>query len=130
MGEIYPSEKYQFNADLSSNLKEINCDPDKLKQVFMNIIANGIEAMESGGEIKIVAQSWPEGVEIRIRDQGTGISEEDLLHIFEPFYTTRARGSGLGLSISFKIVEAHNGEIWADSIPGEGTTFVIRLPAR
>jgi two-component system sensor kinase FixL len=130
MGEIYPSEKYQFNADLSSNLKEINCDPDKLKQVFMNIIANGIEAMESGGEIKIVAQSWPEGVEIRIRDQGSGISEEDLLHIFEPFYTTRARGSGLGLSISFKIVEAHNGEIWADSIPGEGTTFVIRLPAR
>jgi two-component system sensor kinase FixL len=129
MGEIYPSEKYQFSADFSSSLKEVNCDPDKLKQVFMNIIANGIEAMENGGEIKIVAQSWPEGVEIRIRDQGSGISEEDQLHIFEPFYTTRARGSGLGLSISYKIVEAHQGEIWADSIPGEGTTFIIRLPA-
>jgi two-component system sensor kinase FixL len=129
MGEIYPSEKYRFNADLSSSLKEINCDPDKLKQVFMNIIANGIEAMESGGEINIVARSRSEGIEIRIRDQGSGINEEDLLHIFEPFYTTRARGSGLGLSISYKIVEAHQGDISADSIPGEGTTFIIKLPA-
>ena len=129
MGEIYPSEKYRFNVDLSSSLMEINCDPDKLKQVFMNIIANGIEAMESGGEINIVARSRSEGIEIRIRDQGSGINEEDLLHIFEPFYTTRARGSGLGLSISYKIVEAHQGDISADSIPGEGTTFIIKLPA-
>ncbi|MBW2109724.1 MAG: two-component sensor histidine kinase, partial [Deltaproteobacteria bacterium] len=54
--------------------------------------------------------------------------KDKLLHIFEPFYTTREKGSGLGLSISYKIVEAHKGDIWAQSSPGEGATFVIRLP--
>jgi two-component system sensor kinase FixL len=129
MGEIYSSEKHALTADLHPNLKEINCDPDKLKQVFMNIIANGIEAMEDGGTITINTQERHNGVEIRITDEGIGISDEDLLRIFEPFYTTRERGSGLGLSISYKIVAAHKGDIWAVSTPGEGTTFVIRLPA-
>jgi two-component system sensor kinase FixL len=129
MGEIYSSEKHELTADLHPNLKEVNCDPDKLKQVFMNIIANGIEAMEDGGTITINTQEWYNGVEIRITDEGIGISDEDLLRIFEPFYTTRERGSGLGLSISYKIVAAHKGDIWAVSMPGEGTTFVIRLPA-
>jgi len=114
---------------LHLNLKELNCDPDKLKQVFMNIIANGIEAMEDGGTITINTQEWHNGVEIRITDEGIGISNEDLLRIFEPFYTTRERGSGLGLSISYKIVAAHKGDIWAVSTPGEGTAFIIRLPA-
>jgi two-component system sensor kinase FixL len=129
MGEIYPSEKYEITAKLSPDLEEINCDPDKLKQVFMNIIANGIEAMADGGKIAISVQDWSGGVEIRITDEGMGIREEDLLHIFEPFYTTRENGSGLGLAISYKIIEAHNGEIWAISTPGEKTTFVIRLPS-
>jgi two-component system sensor kinase FixL len=129
MGEIYSPEKYYLSADLDTDLQEINCDPDKLKQVFMNIIVNGIEAMENGGKIKINSEQRSKGVEIRITDEGIGISEEDLLHIFEPFYTTRERGSGLGLSISYKIVEAHKGEISAVSMPGEGTTFIIRLRA-
>jgi signal transduction histidine kinase len=130
MGEIYSSDKHELKIDLHPKLKEINCDPDKLKQVFMNIIANGIEAMEDGGTITINTQKWYDGVEIRISDDGIGISEEHLLRIFEPFYTTRESGSGLGLSISYKIVAAHNGDIYATSIPGEGATFVIRLPAR
>ena len=129
MGEIYPSGKCGFTVDLSPNLKEINCDPDKLKQVFINIIANGIEAMEAGGTITICTGKWSRGVEIRISDEGIGIGEEELDHIFEPFYTTRERGSGLGLSISYKIVAAHKGEISAESMLGQGTTFVIRLPA-
>ena len=125
---IYQPEKYLFREQLSSNLEEIPCDPDKLKQVFMNIIANGIEAMEKGGDITISTISLPGGVEIRISDSGIGIEKDKLLHIFEPFYTTREKGSGLGLSISYKIVEAHRGDIWAQSDPGEGATFVIRLP--
>jgi two-component system sensor kinase FixL len=129
MGEIYSFEKYKFKADLCPNLREINCDPDKLKQVFMNIIANGIEAMENGGAIKISTGEWSNGVEISIQDEGSGMSEEELLEVFEPFYTTREKGSGLGLSISYKIVEAHKGEIRATSIPGGGTTFAILLPA-
>jgi len=129
MREIYPSEKCGFTVSLSPDLKEINCDPDKLKQVFINIIANGIEAMEVGGSITIRTGEWSRGVEVRISDQGIGIDEEGLDHIFEPFYTTRERGSGLGLSISYKIVAAHKGEISAESMLGQGTTFAIRLPA-
>ncbi len=126
--EIQSSEQYSFDLDLASNLEEINCDPDKLKQVFLNIITNGMEAMSDGGTIRISTEKWHSGVEIRINDKGTGINEDDLFHIFEPFYTTREDGSGLGLSISYKLIEAHKGEIFAISLPGEGTTFVIRIP--
>ncbi len=128
MAEIYTPEKYDFVEDLAADHEEISCDPDKLKQVFMNIIANGIQAMDEGGSITISTANLPDAVEIRISDEGIGIDRENLLHIFEPFYTTRDRGSGLGLAISYKIVEAHRGDIWADSRPGEGATFVIRLP--
>ncbi|MBW1782564.1 MAG: PAS domain S-box protein [Deltaproteobacteria bacterium] len=130
MGGVYSSEKHHFRANLASDLREVDCDPDKLKQVFINIITNGIEAMEDGGVITITTQQSSDSIEIRISDEGIGISETDLLHIFEPFFTTRDRGFGLGLAISYKLVEAHRGEIWADSVPGQGTTFVVRLPLR
>jgi signal transduction histidine kinase len=96
--------------------------------VFINIITNGIEAMEDGGTITVSTKKLSNNIEIRISDEGVGIKEEDILHIFEPFFTTRDRGSGLGLAISYKVVEAHKGEIWADSEPGQGTTFVVKLP--
>lgn len=129
MGELYSTDKYGFTHDLAPDLPEIHCDPDKLKQVFMNVIGNGIEAMEGGGEIAITSKKIPNGVEITIKDEGIGISEENLFNIFEPFFTTREKGSGLGLSISYKIVSAHDGDISATSRPGEGTTFSILLPA-
>jgi signal transduction histidine kinase len=125
---VYPPEKYPMVAELAPNLTEIQCDPDKLKQVVINIITNGVEAMEESGRIYIKTKEYSSGVEIQIRDEGIGISDEDILHIFEPFYTTRDRGSGLGLAISYKIVEAHGGEIWAESVKGQGTTFFVRLP--
>ncbi len=125
---IYPPDKYSMKAELAANLPEIQCDPDKLKQVVINIITNGVEAMEESGRIAIKTQTYEGGVEIQISDEGIGISEEDILHIFEPFYTTRDRGSGLGLAISYKIVEAHGGELWAESVKGKGTTFFVRLP--
>jgi two-component system sensor kinase FixL len=129
MSGVCTPEKYEFKKFLSSEVAEINCDPDKLKQVFINIISNGLEAMTDGGSISVSTELLPDGIEVRIVDQGIGIPKEDLEHIFEPFYTTREGGSGLGLSISYKIVEAHGGEIWADSSPGEGTSFIIQLPA-
>ncbi len=128
MAEVYPADMYGFYGRLSQDVQEINCDPDKIKQVFINVISNGFEAMVEGGHITVATDNIPSGVEIRISDEGVGIPEEDLHHIFEPFYTTRKRGSGLGLAISYKIVEAHNGDISAVSHPGQGTTFVIRLP--
>lgn len=125
---IYPAEKYALKTQLSPELPEINCDPDKLKQVIINVVTNGIQAMEEGGSIHIQTHKCDDSLEISIRDEGMGISEEDILHIFEPFYTTKDRGSGLGLAISFKIVEAHGGELRAESVQGKGTTFFIRLP--
>lgn len=130
LGQIHPPGRYRFEAHLNPEIREIRCDPDKLKQVFMNVISNGLEAMEDGGCITVRTAPCARGVDIQITDEGEGIAEQDLLHIFEQFYTTRKRGSGLGLSISYKIVEAHGGEIWAVSEPGSGTTFFIRLPER
>lgn len=125
---IYSPEKYPMRAEFAPDLTEIQCDPDKLKQVVVNIITNGIEAMEDAGSITIRTKKFSGGVEIQIRDEGVGIGEEDIPHIFEPFYTTRDCGSGLGLAISYKIVEAHGGELWAESVKGKGTTFFVRLP--
>jgi len=130
MSELYPHDKYGFREFLSDSVREISCDPDKLKQVFINIISNGFEAMADGGFITVSSKRVADGIEIRITDAGVGIPEESLAHIFEPFYTTRERGSGLGLPISYKIIEAHDGDISAMSEPGRGTTFIIRLPER
>jgi len=128
MSEVRLLDDYDLHQDLSEEVQEIICDPDKLKQVFINVISNGLEAMEEGGLITVSSRSIDNGIEVRISDDGPGIPGEDLEHIFEPFYTTRKKGSGLGLSISFKIVEAHRGDISAISRPGQGTTFIIRLP--
>ncbi len=119
---------YEFICDLWEGDLELECDPDKLKQVFINLVANAMESMEKGGKIWIESRKKEGFVEITIRDQGVGIKDEELPHIFEPFFTTRKKGTGLGLSISYKIVEAHHGRITADSIPGKGTTIQIQLP--
>ena len=129
MAGISSLEKYEFKKDLSPEVAEIHCDPDKLKQVFINIITNGLQAMSDGGVISVSTKKVPKGIEVRIADEGPGIPEEDLEHIFEPFYTTRENGSGLGLCISYKIIEVHNGDIWAVRNPDKGASFIIRLPA-
>lgn len=128
MAAAYPSERCTFIDNLAPDLDEIVCDPDKLKQVFINVISNGIEAMGGTGTISITSEPTPNGVEIKISDEGRGIPEKDIHNIFEPFFTTRERGSGLGLSISYKIIQAHGGEISAVNRPVKGASFIIRLP--
>jgi two-component system NtrC family sensor kinase len=103
--------------------------PDQLRQVFLNISLNAIEAMEPrGGTLSIRLVEAGQVVKIEFQDTGQGISEEDLPHIFDPFYSSKPTGTGLGLSISYDIVQRHNGEITVISVPGEGTTFTISLP--
>ncbi len=128
MAGVYSEPKYRFKNLFSHELNDLNCDPDKLKQVFINVISNGLEAMPDGGTIIVSTERIPNGVEIRIIDEGTGILEEDIENIFEPFYTTRESGSGLGLAISYKLIEAHKGDIWVENNAGKGTTFTIQLP--
>lgn len=102
----------------------------QIKQVFINIIKNAIEAMKDGGIIRISLSREGDHVLVRITDQGPGISEEQIAKIGQPFYTTKEKGTGLGLMVSYKIVDNHHGNIQVYSKPGEGATFEIRFPYR
>ncbi len=114
------------------DLKEIECLPSKLNQVFMNILTNCIQAIEDKGDIFIQTVSSDIWVKIIIKDTGAGMSPEVKAHIFEPFYTTKdvGKGTGLGLSITYGIIEQHHGNIDVISEPRSGTEFIISLPTR
>ncbi|NIP43623.1 MAG: hypothetical protein GWO41_13685 [candidate division Zixibacteria bacterium] len=126
--------KYQArdsNIEIKTDFDEapaIKADPDKLRQVFLNILLNSFQAMPQGGKIEIKCTSDNGFAVITISDDGIGIPEPDLDKIFDPFYTTKSRGSGLGLATTKAIVEEHNGTIEAKSTEGQGTTFRISLP--
>jgi PAS domain S-box-containing protein len=120
----------QIQAQFESNLPLIRCEPNQLKQVFINILKNAIEAMPHGGEIKIsLSRADDQNILIRFTDQGCGISEERMTKLGEPFYTTKEKGTGLGLMVSYKIIESHRGRISVHSQESKGTSFDILLPS-
>jgi two-component system NtrC family sensor kinase len=108
----------------------LNCYPQKLNQVFMNLLVNAAHAIEGHGVIRIKTSVEGGDIVVTISDTGRGISPENLTRIFEPFFTTKevGKGTGLGLSISYDIIKKHGGEITVESEAGTGTTFTIRLP--
>ncbi len=120
----------QLNLKLGDELPHVRCDPNQIEQVVLAMVINAIDAMPQGGNLWITTrQVSASAIELTIRDDGMGISDEHLIHIFEPFYTTKeAGGSGLGLAISQNIVERHGGSIAVHSVAGQGTTFTILLP--
>ncbi len=103
---------------------------NQLKQVMINILKNAIEAMSDGGTIKVRMMRFKDEVYVQIQDQGPGIGEEHLAKIGQPFYTTKEKGTGLGLMVSYKIVDNHHGRVNVNSQIGEGTMFEIMLPFR
>ena len=110
-------------------LPVILADPDQLIQVFQNIILNAAQAMPEGGRLSLRSEvPGPEWVTISITDTGVGIPEENLGKLFEPLFTTRARGMGLGLAVIKALVEGHGGRIEVESEVGKGSTFKVRLP--
>lgn len=118
----------QYDAGTS-----IEGDQEQLKQVFLNLFLNAIQAMEEGGVLTLSVRNKADvssnpAVEITIHDTGCGIPYEQLKQLFKPFQTTKEDGIGLGLSITREIIEQHNGTITVDSIVGQGTTFTITLP--
>ncbi|WP_058301492.1 PAS domain-containing sensor histidine kinase [Gorillibacterium timonense] len=116
-------------TDYDSRLKPISCVENQLKQVFLNILKNSLEAVPQGGVIKIEAGLCEdEYLFVRIVDNGCGIPEEKLARLGEPFYSTKEKGTGLGLMVSFKIIENHRGAYTVKSGPGGGTSMEIRLP--
>ncbi len=113
------------------SLPEIKLDAVLISQVFQNVIHNAIQAMPTGGILSISTRFSDEKKEyilISVTDSGPGINPEDLDKIFRPFFTTKSSGIGLGLSLSFRIIQAHNGTIWAENNPTSGATFHIKLP--
>ena len=103
-------------------------DGEKLRQAFLNIVINALQATPSGGSVNIVLNRIDSEFEITFRDSGTGIAPDDLQRIFEPFYTTKPDGTGLGLAVTRKIIEAHGGTLVVESELGQGTTVLVRLP--
>jgi two-component system, sporulation sensor kinase E len=113
----------------SEELPLIYCEPNQLKQVFINMLKNAIEVMPKGGMVRVtIKQIDEQHIQISITDQGCGIPEDKIKKLGEPFYTTKERGTGLGLMVSYKIIEEHQGKIEVKSQVGVGTTFYITLP--
>jgi two-component system NtrC family sensor kinase len=117
------------HLDLEPDLPAILAVPNDLRQVFLNLILNAVDAMPEGGRLEIATRQVSDSqVRVTIRDSGRGIPEEHLSRIYEPFFTTKDRGTGLGLSISYGIVKALGGTIQVESTVGVGTTFTLQFP--
>jgi len=105
-------------------------DREQLKQAFLNLVLNALQAMPAGGTLAIGTETADGQLRIRFADSGQGIPPENLERIFNPFFTTRQEGTGLGLAITHRIVQGHGGHIEVKSRPGEGTTFTVVLPCK
>jgi len=125
-------------CDWGADLPRILASPGQLRQVFLNLVLNAVDAMPEGGTLGVRMSPHPPQVDradspvthirVDVSDTGEGIPQEVQDHLFEPFLTTKEDGTGLGLFITYGVVRAHRGEITATSLPGQGTTFSILLP--
>jgi signal transduction histidine kinase len=124
----------QLEAEFQKDLPWVSIDSNQMKQVFLNLVHNAVQAMPTGGILRIASSQRTkdnrEWAVVSIRDSGIGISPADIDRIFEPFYTTRGTlgGTGLGLSVTYGIVTDHGGTIEVESEPGDGSTFSVWLP--
>jgi signal transduction histidine kinase len=124
----------KIKVDVASDIPMLSIDPVRMTQVLTNVLDNALHHTPEGGQVNLSAQKVQGGVELAIQDSGPGIEGNDVNRIFERFYRTdpaRHRdegGSGLGLAIAKSIVQAHNGQIWAESAPGQGLKILIRFP--
>lgn len=110
------------------SLPSVFVDPERMRQVFINLVNNAVEAMPSGGTLQIETRHQNGCIEVYVRDTGCGINEEQQEKIFEPLFSTKAKGTGLGLAIVRGIVEHHHGQISVKSVVGQGTEFVVSVP--
>ena len=114
--------------DFDPDLPDVSVDPHQMRQVFLNILVNALDASSKGGEIRLKTKRHRGGVSVTVGDTGIGVPEPDLPKIFDLFFTTKEKGTGLGLAICRKIVEDHGGSISIESAPGKGTAVYLNFP--
>ena len=118
-----------FVKDIPSQIPEIMIDEEQMQRVFLNLFVNAIEAMDGKGTIRVTARVVSNGrVRIEVNDEGPGIRDEDVHHVFEPYFSSKKRGGGLGLAIVERIIADHSGSIHAEQNQSRGATFVMELP--
>jgi hypothetical protein len=120
--------KIEFTPGL--DLPEVEHDSDQIHQVLLNLLLNGVQAIEGSGTVRVTVFEQGTDAVVTVSDTGRGIAAEHLPNIFRPFYTTKGNGTGLGLSLARRIVEEHHGQIEVASSAGKGTTFTVLLPVR
>jgi signal transduction histidine kinase len=108
---------------------QIQIDGNRVRQVLWNLVLNAAQATIESGSIRIQVRVWQEGWSLSVEDEGVGIPVNQIVRIFDPFYTTRSGGTGLGLANVERIVRAHGGEVDVRSIEGKGSCFTLRLPS-
>lgn len=128
MSKQFEKEKILVKVDVAENLPAVVAVGSQIQQVLINLLLNSLDAMPAGGEIQIRAHAVKGGVEILVQDNGPGIPDERLPHIFEPFFSTKDGGTGLGLTVSYNIVTAHGGTLELVSNNRPGACFRVYLP--
>jgi signal transduction histidine kinase len=123
--------RIKLRKELAEALPPVRGNENRLQQVFFNLILNARDAMPRGGWLTLATSADDDTVIVEVKDTGTGIKREDIKRIYDPFFTTKGigRGTGLGLSVSYGILQEHGGAIFVDSAPGQGTTFQVALPS-
>ena len=128
LSQMKVPENIEVLAELAQDIPEADLDPLQMQQVFFNIILNAFEVMPGGGKLKVTTHLEQEFIHIGFKDSGPGITKENLEKIFEPLFTTKPKGIGLGLALCRSIVEGHEGTIEVESEEGRGATFTVKLP--
>ncbi|MDI6808869.1 MAG: ATP-binding protein [Candidatus Eisenbacteria bacterium] len=126
-GEL-ESHRVKLTTNLDGSLPRVPGDANQLRQAFINVVKNAMEAMPKGGEIKILTRKSEGRVEVEISDTGVGIHEADIENVFVPFFSTKEHGTGLGLPVTREVAREHGGEITLKSVPGKGTAVLFTIP--
>jgi signal transduction histidine kinase len=129
VSRINVPENIELKSQIDASIPLIDADPDQLDRIFGNILLNAIQAMPKGGQLIIKTEVLnPDRVTVSVTDTGVGIPRENLEKIFDPLFTSKAKGIGLGMAITKTFVEGNGGSIEVQSEPGKGSTFTVRLP--
>ena len=127
LGPQLDAQSIQVSTDVSPTTV-VTADREMLRRAVLNLVLNAIDAMQEGGQLVFTSFDGPQGFELEVGDSGPGLDQEQLSHVFDPFYTTKSDGTGLGLAIVHRIAEAHGGRVTVRNCPEGGAAFTIEIP--